>query len=268
MFSPLVFPLLLLLGVAVGGVASLIGAGGGFLLVPTLLMLYPQMSPAAVTSVSLTVAFTNAVSGSVVYARAGRIDYRAALLIAPLVGAGAILGALLNQRVERGGFDLAFGIALVALALNLLLRPTRRGRGVPAGADALAEERRGFFSFDVRIGAPAALAIGVVASFLGVGGGIFMVPLMTQVLRFPVHRATATSLFIITLSAASAVVTHMVKGEMAPISFLTLALVIGVVIGAQAGARVSGRLRGRTILRVLALALMVVGIRLVLRFFA
>ena len=65
---------LILLGAVAGGLGTLIGAGGGFLLVPALIFLYPAAAPDTITSISLAVVACNAVSGSMAYARMKRID--------------------------------------------------------------------------------------------------------------------------------------------------------------------------------------------------
>src|SRR5262249_42707799 len=71
---------LALLGVVVGAFGTLIGAGGGFILVPVLMLIYPHESAQTVTCITLAVVFFNALSGSIAYARMGRIDYRSAIL--------------------------------------------------------------------------------------------------------------------------------------------------------------------------------------------
>ena len=70
----LTWPGLVLLGIAVGTYGTMIGAGGGFVLVPLLLILYPGKPPEAITSISLAVVFLNAASGTVAYVRQRRID--------------------------------------------------------------------------------------------------------------------------------------------------------------------------------------------------
>ena len=68
--------LLALLGALAGLFGTLVGSGGGFILTPVQLVLYPTASPTTITSISLVVEFFNALSGSIVYARQRRIDYR------------------------------------------------------------------------------------------------------------------------------------------------------------------------------------------------
>src|SRR5690554_3005168 len=76
----LVWPGLVLVGLGVGVYGTIIGAGGGFLLVPLLLYLYPDLPPESVTALSLGVVFFNALSGTQAYARQRRIDYEAGLI--------------------------------------------------------------------------------------------------------------------------------------------------------------------------------------------
>ena len=92
----LIWPALILLGVVVGAYGTMIGAGGGFVLVPLLIILYPDLSPEAVTSISLAVVLLNALSGSVAYARQRRIDYKAGAIFATATVPGAAVGRLRN----------------------------------------------------------------------------------------------------------------------------------------------------------------------------
>src|SRR5438094_763257 len=101
------------LGFAVGAYGTLIGAGGGFLLVPALLLLFPTARPTTITSISLAVVFFNAVSGSIAYARDRRIDYRTGLIFAAATVPGAVLGAIAVGYVPRALFDGLFGLLLI-----------------------------------------------------------------------------------------------------------------------------------------------------------
>lgn len=114
---------LLLLGLALGAIGTLIGAGGGFLLVPLLLLLYPSESAQVITSISLAVVFLNALSDSVRYARLKRIDYRAGSWFALGSVPGAALGVMTTTIVPRGTFDALLGTVLLGVAAFLWRRP-------------------------------------------------------------------------------------------------------------------------------------------------
>ena len=88
------------LGFVIGAYGTLIGAGGGFVLMPLLLLLYPEESPEVITGISLAVVFFNALSGSVAYAKMKRIDYRSGLLVSLATIPGAILGPLTTPYMD------------------------------------------------------------------------------------------------------------------------------------------------------------------------
>ena len=110
-------------GFAVGTYGTLIGAGGGFVLMPILLLLYPSEPPNLLASISLAVVFLNASSGSAAYARQRRIDYRAGLLFAAATIPSAVFGALVTSVMPRRVFDLIFGFLMIAGAAFLAVFP-------------------------------------------------------------------------------------------------------------------------------------------------
>jgi uncharacterized membrane protein YfcA len=118
------------------------------------------------------------------------------------------------------------------------------------------------------IGSIGSAYIGVLSSLLGIGGGIIHVPFLIRVLRIPPHVATATSHFVLTFIALAATITHIVHGEFNRGLSQTMYLAVGVMMGAPAGAALSARIGGSFIVRALALALCLVGLRLLIRVFA
>lgn len=264
--------LLVPLGAAVGAYGTLVGAGGGFVLVPALLLLYPDEDPAAITSISLAVVFVNALSGSAAYARLGRIDVATGLYFAAAALPGAVAGALLVQHVPRRAFDVIFGAVLLAIAAYTwwsvgrpqTVRPPLRGRSVVTRVMPGTDDGQTFrYSFVLWHGIALTAGIGFLSSLLGIGGGVILVPVMITVLRFPVHVAVATSQFVLAFMAGEGSAVHIATGELGGESLLRAILVaLGAVPGAQLGARISQRIRGSMIARLLVLALVVVGGRL------
>jgi hypothetical protein len=257
------------LGFAVGAYGTLIGAGGGFVLMPILLLAYPDESPDLLTAISLAVVFFNALSGSVAYGRMRRIDYKSGLLMASAALPGAVLGALTTGHVPRQAFDIVLGILLVGVAAFLIWRPhpqASRATGGSAGALLLANEmnvrRYGTYSMPVALG--LSFLVGFISSLVGVGGGIIHVPAMVHLLGFPVHVATATSHFILCLTALTGTGVHIAQSDLAAGLGRIVGLSIGVVVGAQVGAVLSQRIHGKWIIRGLAIALGMVGMRVLI----
>lgn len=237
------------LGVGVGAFGTIVGAGGGFILTPILLLLYPHDSAETITAISLTVVFFNAASGSVAYARQRRIDFRAGIVFALAALPGSIGGALLTATVPRRLFDALMAVVLAALGAWILLG-ARGEVHVP--------------SHRLRRGAVYSAVVGFVSSFLGIGGGIIHVPLLVRALGFPTHVATATSHFVLAIMGGTGALTHALTGGFDHGHGLrrAAALSVGVVAGAQLGARVSVGVRDVVIQRLLAAALLALAVRL------
>ena len=104
-------------------------------------------------------------------------------------------------------------------------------------------------------------------SIVIIGGGIIHVPFLIRVLKIPAHNATATSHFVLTFVALTATITHLAMGEFNEGLPQTMYLAVGVMMGAPIGAAISTRLHGSIIVRLLAIALCLIGLRLLARTF-
>lgn len=278
------YPLALaLLGLGIGCVGTLIGAGGGFILAPILIIVYPHLSPEQLTAISLGVVAANASVGSFSYWRRGRVDVRSALLFAAAAIPTAILGVWLNALLPRQTFAILIACLLLLGGAWLFFRPMPKRTGqvdpvqspkapgdpeptpTPVVPPAHSEPQFSPLGPSIPHSRPLGIAIsagvGVVSSLLGIGGGIIHVPVMVHVLRFPVHNATATSHMVLALTAIVAVAMHAIHGDYAGNVATTLWLCAGVIFGAPLGASLSSRLHGTAILRALAVALALVGAR-------
>jgi uncharacterized membrane protein YfcA len=263
--------LLIALGFFVGVYGTLIGAGGGFLLVPALLFLYPTAPPVTIASISLAVVFFNAAAGTVAVARERWTDYRTGVIFAAATMPGAVLGALAVVHIPRSLFAGLFGLLLLLLALVVILRPESDSPGDRAPEPGMltrvivdATGTRHVYHYHLWQGIVLSLGVGFLSSLLGIGGGIVYVPAMILLLDLPTQIATATSQFILVFTAAAGTAVHLATGELAFGSGLrrSLLLACGVVPGAFVGARLARRMHSTVIIRLLGVALALVGIRL------
>lgn len=261
-------------GFVVGVYGTLVGAGGGFLVVPFLLLV-KHFPPAEAAGTSLVVVFMNAVSGTLAYAKQKRIDYKSGLWFAAAALPGSFLGAYLVDLLSTRSFHLAVGILLSLIAGILLWRP----HGALAGAKARASRGRSYwpkqkrivdaegqvfeYSYDRVVGLALSFVVGFLSSLLGIGGGIIHVPALVLLLAFPAHISTATSHFILAITAAMGATSHFALGHVKLGAGLSMGA--GAVLGAPVGARLSKKTKGAWILRGLALALLAVGVRLILQ---
>lgn len=262
--------MLVAIGLFIGAFGTLIGVAGGFILVPILLFLYPDESPAVITSVTLMVAFFNALSGSIAYFRLKRIDIRSGLFFALTAVPGAIVGAYIIDYLNRDVFQYIFGAVLLIVSLYLLVRPGNKLSGgflLKWQASRRITDRQNLvhsYSFNLPLGMVIAFFVGVVAGLLGIGGGIIHVPALTQILGFPIHVATATSHFTVAITTFAAIDTHLIGRTFTSDVGVAFVLSAGAVVGAQFGALLSQRVSGLLIVRLLAAGLAVVALRLLI----
>jgi len=266
---PLELLILLALGMVVGAYGTLIGAGGGFLLVPLLITTY-DFEPRVAVGTSLVFVFFNALSGSIAYIKQKRVDVKVGVMFTLLTMPGAILGAFFTGYFEYNIFKLTFAAILIIAAIYLVLKPSNEVKFSNFGGyqrkirDFRGEEYN--YSIHLLRGFIISFFVGFVSSIFGVGGGIMHVPAMVFLLGFPVHIATATSHFILTFSSLVGSATHT---GLCNVNFeFAIPIGIGAVGGAQLGASISKRVRGTVIEKLLGLGLIIVAIRLVTHMFS
>lgn len=251
--------ILIIFGLLAGTIGSLAGIGGGILIVPFLLLLY-NLEPQAAVATSLTIIFFLALSATFSYAAQKRIDYSRGLTFAVMAVPGAIIGVGVSDLCPLNIFQIILGVLLLLVAIRLLIK--KWGRFDPAGQggrDINDPEKsqkppaRGFIYILGFFG-------GFLAGFLGIGGGILYVPILIYLVGLPVHRATATSVFIIAIASFFGSLYHF---KLAHIEFYYLLWIgAGGVIGAKLGAVLSENVTGTLIMRVLAAILVLTGLRL------
>ncbi|MGK2965043.1 MAG: sulfite exporter TauE/SafE family protein [Tepidiformaceae bacterium] len=262
---------LVLLGAAVGTFGTVVGAGGGFLLVPILLLIYPDESPRTITAISLFTVMLNAASGSIAYARQRRIDYRSGLLFAVATLPGAFAGAIVIQYIPRRAFAALFAAVLGSIGVYLLVRRAYSGFREPLSGPGVVHRRirdsnnvTWRYSYRLWQGMLISVGVGFVSTLLGIGGGIVHMPIMAIVLHFPIHIAAATSQFVLGLMAVEGISIHFATGTLGWDENLGRAalLAAGAIPGAQVGAVIARRLPGEHIIRALGGSLLLVALRL------
>ena len=265
--------ILIVIGFLIGIFGTLIGAGGGFILVPILILSYPELSTETITAISIVIVAANAISGSIAYARSGRIDFKAGMLFALFTIPGSILGVLTTRYIPRTLFNILFGVLLVALSAYLMLSHDKKVNPRPTDDNHKRWKHRTLtdatgisytYTYNQTWGILISILVGYISPVLGIGGGIIHVPALVQWLQFPVFIATATSHFILAIMATVSMAVHGINGSYndPKVLHMVIGLIIGVVPGAQIGAWLSHKFKSKTIIRVLAVCLGLVGIRI------
>jgi hypothetical protein len=250
--------LLFIVGMIVGFIGTVVGVGGGFIVVPFLTLVY-NVSPQVAVGTSMCIVAMNSISGAISYARQRRIDYRTGLIFSVSMFPGAFLGAVLLQMVSRNAFDLGFGVFLLCIAAYIMIKQNNDKK-----SSALPPVEFVRPQFNVLLGIAISFGVGFYSSMAGVGGGLIHVPAMIYLFHFPVYFAVPTSIFILSISSVFTVGSHALVGEIAW-TFVPF-LGVGAIVGAQIGGAMSKKINSAWLVKALAVLITFAGIRLILRF--
>ena len=217
-------------GLAIGVSLGLVGGGGSILAVPVLVYVLGEPVKEATTA-SLAIVGTTALVGAADHVRGGGVRVRVALAFGAAGALGALAGTALNRVASGSSILIAFAVVMLAAAYVLI-----RGRGEGSGDEAEARGR----TLALRV-IPAGIGIGVLTGFFGVGGGFVIVPALVLLLGLPMTVAIGTSLLVIALSSASALVAHLATGSVdwAVVASFTAAAIAGEIAGSRVGSRLS-----------------------------
>jgi len=267
---------LLAAGAAAGLFGSLLGLGGGILIVPMLTLGFgvPLREAVAVSLVSVIV--TSSASAGV-YLQRHVANLRLGMVLELFTATGALVGGLIAFLIDERVLAGLFSALMVWVLVSMVRRREPRTAGssaapaagpepVPAGepggparsAASAASVATGPAdpapdpSFAARLSGPGyrvgrfpmgiagSLFAGLVSALLGVGGGIVKVPVMNLVMGVPLKVATATSNMMIGITATSSAVIYLLRGGIDP--YLAGPTALGVFIGASVGSRIAGRI--------------------------
>jgi uncharacterized membrane protein YfcA len=258
-----------------GLLGSLVGLGGGVLLIPLLTVGFGMDFRLAVGTSIVSVIATSS-GAAAAYLRDRLTNLRLGVLLELATTLGAVTGALVAPRVREGLLFVLFGLLLL---LSVVPTAAKLGEEVPRGVrnDALAEQLRLASSYPdpatgrsvpyqvtrVPLGMLMMYGAGVASGLLGIGSGALKVLAMDTAMRLPMKVSTATSNFMIGVTAAASAGIYFWRGEIPPLIAAPVAL--GVVTGAAVGARLLAQLSNRAVRGVFVPVLGLVAVEMILR---
>jgi hypothetical protein len=273
--APLEFVLTLLsISVAAGFLGSLIGLGGGIVIVPVLTLLYGIDIRYAIGASIVSVIATSS-GAAAAYVREHLTNLRAAMLLELGTTSGAISGAFLAGTLHSQRLFVIFGILMGCSALAMLYRIKGRDRHVPPDPWADALHLHGSY-FDealncaipyriahTRLGLVLMYFAGMISGLLGIGSGALKVPAMDLAMRIPIKVSTATSNFMIGVTAAASAGVYFSRGDIDPV--IAAPVAIGVVLGAALGSKVLSRADNCAIRLLFVIVLLIISVQMILK---
>jgi uncharacterized protein len=265
-------------GVAAGLFGSLLGLGGGILIVPLLTLGFGLPLITAV-GVSLVCVIVTSGAAAGVYLERRVANLRLGMTLELFTAIGAMTGGLVAFLVPERFLELLFAALLAYVGLTIGRRRdpapepeivTSGGASGRAGdaADALAslEARLSAPGYRVRrlgFGVIGSVFAGVVSALLGIGGGLVKVPVMHVVMGVPLRVATATSNLMIGITASAGAIVYLLRGGIDP--YVAAPTAIGVFLGATLGSRTAHRIDLRVLRGLFVVILLYTALQMLLR---
>ncbi len=236
---------------------SMVGLGGGFVLVPVLRIFF-NLEPAEVAGTSLALVVANSASGAFTYILQKRVHIRVGLLLALGGLPGSILGAIVATKINGVAFDWIFALLLVVVCADIYFNREKRAEGRAAIAD-IGHIKGMSYRAAVLVG----LVVGFVSSLFGVGGGVVVIPSLYYLSELPAHAIAATSHFAIFLTSPVGLVIHAAQHDIDLPDVLPL--VVGGLLGGPIGARLSLRISSKRLMTLVMIALVLAAVSMVAR---
>jgi len=262
--------ILVLIGLVAGTFGSLVGLGGGIIIVPSLLfvsslgLLDQPVEPSNAVGISLMVIIFNALSATFFNYKENRVDFKSGLFFVSASGPASFIGSMLTKYVSVSQFYLFFG--LVMLLMTFLLTQKNKPISIKIKWNVTREyiEKDGtkhVYGYNRAIGFIITFFTGLIGGLFGIGGGAILVPMMIILFQFPVHVATATSMFMILLSASVGSVPHIIQGNI--IFSYVIVIGIGAFIGGSIGSYISSKMSSKMLIQTLKVVIILVALRMI-----
>ncbi len=265
----------LVTSVGAGTVGAILGLGGGILLVPILTIFYGVDLHYAMGASIISVIATSS-GAAAAYLRTGLSNVRIGLFLVMATISGALTGAVLAGIVPVRWLELILGLALAYSAfatvkqINVELpgegpedRLARRFSLEGVYYDRLLDQQVKYRATHVGPGFAAMYGAGVLSGLLGIGSGAFKVLAMDYFMQLPMKVSTATSNFMIGLTAAASAGIYFTRGDIHPLIVAPVA--IGVLLGAYLGTAVMARMRNATVRKVFLPVVVYLALSMILR---
>jgi uncharacterized membrane protein YfcA len=258
--TPLEFALLVFaISILAGALGSLLGLGGGIIVIPALTLLF-HIDIRYAIGASIVAVIATSSGAAAAYVRAGLANLRVAMVLEVATTAGAITGAFLEHRIQPRWLFIIFGLVLGYSSLVMYRKrnqldidqiTTKRA----PWADYLRlhssyyDQRLGreivYRVVSTRVGLLWMYVAGAISGLLGIGSGALKVSAMDLAMRLPIKVSSATSNFMIGVTAAASAGMYFMQGDIDP--FVAAPVAVGVLIGALIGSRLLPKLQSSTI---------------------
>ncbi|RLG36504.1 MAG: sulfite exporter TauE/SafE family protein, partial [Thermoproteota archaeon] len=236
-----------------GLLGSMLGVGGGFLIVPLLVLLLDIPMHLAV-GISLTSVVMTSVSSSIIYSKENLIDFKLGIFLETATAIGALTGSHIALLVPENILETIFGVVLIYASFRMIL--SKRIKEEKKTLETLSKKR-------ILLGLGGSFIAGMASGMLGIGGGTLKVPILVLLLGIATKTAIATSAFMIGVTASVASFVYQFHGLTDPL--LVAFIIIGIFIGVRVGSHITIKAKSITLRRIFGIILFIFALRMLLK---
>jgi uncharacterized protein len=265
--------LMFLISIFAGIFGSIVGLGGGVVVIPVLTILMGVNIHFAIGASIVAIIGTSSGSAST-YVRDKVTNLRVGMFLELASTSGAITGAAIAAYTNSAALEAIFGSILLVSLVPMVMKigedvprsPELKGLSKGLGLTGSYTESDGrvvkYNATRPAEGLAGTAVAGVLSGLLGIGGGAFKVLSMDLAMKLPMKVSTTTSNFMIGVTAAASAGIYFARGDVDPIIVAPVAL--GILIGAVVGARILLRSRNTTVRKIFAVVLAIAAVEMIL----
>lgn len=264
---------LIIFGIFIGIISSAMGIGGGAFTVPFLVFVFnmPIKNAIAISLISIIATSSSVASINI---EKGFSNVRIGVLLEMAMAVGSIISTLIMMRINPSILELFFSFMLLPVAISMFINAKRKskkenknieisGSHINLYYDPQSQSYERYIVRKKTLASILSFFSGVMSGLFGLGGGIISVPIMTIICGIPIKVATATSNFMIGLSACASALILFINGYV--ITNVAVFIVIGVLLGGFMGMKLLYKAKSSTLQIAFSILIMILSIRFMIK---
>lgn len=267
--------LLLLISIFAGFLGALLGLGGGLIVVPALTLIFGVDIRYAIAASLISIIATSS-GAAASFLKDNLTNLRLAVLLEVGTVAGAIVGFVISSQINTTALYFLFG-GLLLFSAVMMLRQKNDARAemdhpwskkLKLSGNFIDHHTQLEVAYNVAqvpLGLAAMFFAGILSALLGIGSGIFKVLAMDRAMKLPMKVSSATSNFMIGVTASASAGAYLLRGDIRP--EIAAPVSIGIIIGSFVGGKVMPKMPAEIIRKIFVVVLVIVSIQMIMKGF-
>ena len=257
------FFVLIVVSVFAGMLGAMLGLGGGIIIIPMLTLGFGIPIQTAVAT-SLVAVIATSTGGAISYIRNNKTNIRLGMTLEVATSVGAIVAGFTIAYFSKENLTLLFIVILLYTTIHMFFAAIKKS-SVGNKETGTEEQITDYKVKNMPLGLGLSFFAGLFSGYLGIGGGVVTVPTLSLFMGVPLKSATATSNFMIGVTAATGALIYFAKGNIMP--DITVAVMVGVLIGANIGVKIGAKLKSNVLSYIFVVVLLITAGKMIIETF-